>query len=103
MLPEKNLDCVEINPKNPHKTSVIWLHGLGADGHDFAPIVPEFHLDDLSIRFIFPHAPIRPVTINQGHKMRAWYDIAGIDINSKEDEQGIKSSESSIHRLIEHE
>ena len=69
-------DAVIIEPKSSHKASVIWLHGLGADGHDFEPIVPELGLaNDLGIRFIFPHAPILPVTINGGMSMRAWYDV----------------------------
>jgi len=70
------LDHIELEPDSPAIASVIWLHGLGADGHDFEPIVPELKLpDSLPIRFIFPHAPIRPVTINGGEEMRAWYDF----------------------------
>ena len=71
------LDHIEIEPSVEAKSTVIWLHGLGADGHDFEPIVPELNLpEDTSIRFIFPHAPIRSVTINDGAEMRAWYDFA---------------------------
>ncbi len=73
------LDSVEINPKAAPFATIIWLHGLGADGHDFEPIVPELRLPDtLPIRFVFPHAPKRPVTINAGMVMRAWYDVIGI-------------------------
>src|SRR5882762_6816210 len=71
------LDAIEIETgKNP-AASVIWLHGLGADGNDFAPIVPEIRLPPSAIRFVFPHAPVQPVTINGGMRMRAWYDITG--------------------------
>ena len=67
--------------------SVIWLHGLGADGHDFEPIVPELRLpDDLAVRFVFPHAPVQPVTINGGMSMRAWYDILTLDRDGPVDE-----------------
>lgn len=70
------LEHIELEPSKPATASIIWLHGLGADGHDFEPIVPELHLPDiLPIRFIFPHAPVRPVTINGGEEMRAWYDF----------------------------
>ncbi len=73
------LDSVEINPKSEPYASIIWLHGLGADGHDFEPIVPELGLPEtLPIRFIFPHAPRRPVTVNAGMIMRAWYDVIGM-------------------------
>jgi phospholipase/carboxylesterase len=73
------LDSVEINPKAEPYASIIWLHGLGADGHDFEPIVPELRLPDTRpIRFVFPHAPKRPVTINAGMIMRAWYDVIGM-------------------------
>ena len=70
------LDHIEIEPTNTATATVIWLHGLGADGHDFEPLVPELHLPaDAGIRFIFPHAPIRPISINNGAEMRAWYDF----------------------------
>ena len=71
----KKLELIEITPPGKAEYCVIWLHGLGADGHDFESIVPELGLDDLNIHYIFPHAPIRPVTINAGTHMRAWYDI----------------------------
>jgi phospholipase/carboxylesterase len=81
---------------------VIWLHGLGADGHDFEPIVPELRLDPgLNIRFVFPHAPMMPVTINQGFVMRAWYDISSADIGAKPDEKGIRASAELVGTLID--
>ena len=81
---------------------VIWLHGLGAAGHDFEPIVPELRLPpELSIRFIFPHAPMMPVTINNGYVMRAWYDILAMDISSAQDEAGIRASQAVVEGLIE--
>ena len=74
------LQSVEIPATSTHKYSVIWLHGLGADGHDFEGIVPELHLiDSSSIHFIFPHAPIQKITINHGAEMRAWYDILSMN------------------------
>src|SRR5215216_2559377 len=86
--------------------TVIWMHGLGADGWDFVPIVRELPLpEDLALRFIFPHAPIRSVTINNGMEMRAWYDIKMSDISRLPDEGGIRESQAGIERLIarEHE
>jgi len=81
---------------------VIWLHGLGADGHDFEPIVPELGLNpDLNIRFVFPHAPMIPVTINQGFVMRAWYDIEAADIAARQDEAGIRASQALLIKLID--
>ncbi len=82
--------------------SVIWLHGLGADGHDFVPIVEELSLP-AAVRFIFPHAPHIPVTVNGGYVMRAWYDIAGTTIDSKQDEAGIRQSHNAIEAFIEQE
>ncbi|MDH3534246.1 MAG: alpha/beta hydrolase [Gammaproteobacteria bacterium] len=85
-------------------SSVIWLHGLGADGHDFEPIVPELRLDPgLNIRFVFPHAPMMPVTINQGFVMRAWYDIRAADIGAETDEKGIRASAELVDDMIEAE
>lgn len=98
------LPCVEINPQQLPTASVIWLHGLGADGHDFANIVPELRLPPtLPVRFIFPHAPVRPITINAGYAMRAWYDIIGEDFNAREDEAGVRESTQAILDLIENE
>ena len=88
------------NPRH----AVIWLHGLGADGNDFAPIVPE--LVDRAwppLRFVFPHAPVRPVTINNGMRMRAWYDIKGMQIADKQDEPGIRESIAQLDELIARE
>ncbi|MEO8157014.1 MAG: alpha/beta hydrolase [Betaproteobacteria bacterium] len=89
---------IETRPKPSH--SVIWLHGLGADGNDFVPIVQELALPPLGIRFVFPHAPMHPVTINGGFVMRAWYDIAYQDVALKEDEHGLRQSQKSIEELI---
>lgn len=95
------LPCVEIQPSQSATSSVIWLHGLGADGNDFVPIVPELNLT--STRFIFPHAPTMPVTINNGYIMPAWYDIYGVALESKTDSQGIARSVAQIEKLIERE
>jgi phospholipase/carboxylesterase len=93
------LDAIEIETgKNP-TASIIWLHGLGADGNDFAPIVPELRLPKAPIRFVFPHAPVQPVTINGGMRMRAWYDIADGAIR-REDERGVRASQALIEALI---
>ena len=93
------LDAIEIETgKNP-TASVIWLHGLGADGNDFAAIVPELRLPEAAIRFVFPHAPVRPVTINGGMRMRAWYDITD-GANRREDERGVRASQVLIEALI---
>jgi len=98
------LETLEIEPKSPADAAVIWLHGLGADGHDFYPIVPELKLpNSLSIRFIFPHAPKRPITINQGMRMRAWYDIKEFGLAPRQDEEGIRDSEKKIFALLEKE
>jgi phospholipase/carboxylesterase len=84
--------------------SIIWMHGLGADGHDFEPLVPELVEDDLpSLRFIFPNAPVRPVTLNNGYRMRAWYDIVGIDRRSAEDFDGIQASADAVGALVRRE
>lgn len=97
-------DCVEIEPRDAATGSVIWLHGLGADGHDFEPIVPELALPDtLSLRFVFPHAPMRPVTINGGATMRAWYDIVSLDKAGPQDESGIRDSAAALVGLVQRE
>jgi len=86
------------------RSTVIWLHGLGADGNDFVPIVPELGLADVApVRFVFPHAPMRPVTVNLGYVMRAWYDVSAISADAPEDETGIRESAAVIHRLIDAE
>lgn len=95
---------VTLNPSSAATATVIWLHGLGADGHDFVPIVSELNLPaNHGIRFIFPHAPVRPVTINNGMPMRAWYDIFSLGRMDKQDEAGIRASESLVHGLIRQE
>ncbi len=95
---------VVINPPGDIKAVVIWLHGLGADGHDFEAIVDELGLPaDSGIRFVFPHAPMRPITINGGYVMRGWYDIMEEDLSQQEDEQGIRESAEMISKLIRHE
>jgi phospholipase/carboxylesterase len=102
--PAELLPAVEIEPRGTTRHSVIWLHGLGADGHDFPPIVGEMRLDPaLAIRWIFPHAPAIPVTINGGMVMPAWYDIRSPDIGQRHDEAGIRLSSARLLRLIERE
>ena len=97
----ESLQAIEIETRPKPSHSVIWLHGLGADGNDFVPIVRELSLPPLGIRFVFPHAPMRPVTINGGFVMRAWYDIAHQqDIAMKEDEHGVRQSQNMIEELI---
>jgi phospholipase/carboxylesterase len=96
------LDTVEVVTGQAPDFSVIWLHGLGADGHDFEPIVPALTLS-VPMRFVFPHVPERAVTINQGMRMRAWYDILSLDRFSVEDEAGIRASEALLTGLIEAE
>jgi phospholipase/carboxylesterase len=81
--------------------TIIWLHGLGADGHDFEAVVPELRLPSaLPLRFVFPHAPVRPVTINGGMPMRAWYDIRSLDAEGRADAAGIEASSSALHKLV---
>ncbi len=92
------MQAVEINTGANPRASVIWLHGLGADGHDFEPIVPELELDQ-PVRFVFPHAPVRPVTINQGMRMRAWYDILQFG-PGPEDEAGVRASQKLLEAMI---
>ena len=95
---------VEIETAPKPAASVIWLHGLGADGHDFEPLVPELHLPArLAVRFVFPHAPQRPVTLNGGHVMRAWYDVALSDRGFMQNEAHIREAESIVRGLIERE
>lgn len=97
-------ECVEVTTGANPVGSVIWLHGLGADGHDFEPIVPELHLPvDLPLRFVFPHAPIRPVTINGGMAMRAWYDIVSLDAEGRADAAGVQESTAIVEALIARE
>ena len=98
------LDAIEIETAPGPTAAVIWMHGLGADGHDFEPIVPELRLPaSLPVRFVFPHAPLRPVTINQGHVMRAWYDIRALAGVRREDEAGVRQSARQIEALVARE
>lgn len=93
---------IVIDPKLPVRSCVIWLHGLGADGHDFEPIVPELCLPEaLGVRFVFPHAPFRAVTINGGYRMRAWYDIHTADLEVEPDFDGISDSAAYLEELVE--
>jgi phospholipase/carboxylesterase len=98
------LPAVEHETAANPRYSIIWLHGLGADGNDFAPIVPAL-VDPAwpPLRFVFPHAPVRPVTINNGMSMRAWYDIAAFDLNARQDEAGMRASIGEVETLIERE
>ena len=95
-------ETVEVCATDDPAGSVIWLHGLGADGHDFEPIVPELRLD-VPLRFVFPHAPVRPVTINGGMAMRAWYDILSFDSDGRADAVGLRASGNLLDGLIERE
>ncbi len=97
------LPAIEIETKPKPSHAMIWLHGLGADGNDFVPVVEEMKLPPLGIRFVFPHAPMRPVTINGGFVMRAWYDIAHQELAFKEDERGMRESQKLIEDLIARE
>jgi phospholipase/carboxylesterase len=98
------LDTVEQETGPAPAWSVLWLHGLGADGHDFAPIVPELVRPDWpALRFVFPHAPVRAVTINNGVRMRAWYDIVGMDFATRADSEGIEESIVQVQALIDRE
>jgi len=100
----RTLPAVELQTGPAPDAAIIWLHGLGADGHDFEPIVPELGLPpELHVRFVFPHAPSMPVTINGGYIMPAWYDIRHTDIGYEQDEKGIRESARSIQMLIERE
>ncbi|MDD1615808.1 MAG: Carboxylesterase [Methylococcaceae bacterium NSP1-2] len=98
------LSTIEIQPTADHQYSIIWLHGLGADGHDFEDITQELHLNAAPhIRFIFPNAPIQPVTVNGGMEMRAWYDILAMQLEREVDINGIYQSATLIEQLIERE
>jgi phospholipase/carboxylesterase len=97
-------DAVEIETGRQPTGAVIWLHGLGADGHDFAPIVPQLvSPNERALRFVFPHAPVRPVTLNGGMPMRAWYDILSLDRRAPQDEAGIRASGAIVNELIRRE
>jgi phospholipase/carboxylesterase len=96
------LDAVEIDAAGSAQLAVVWLHGLGADGNDFVPIVRELALP-FPTRFVFPHAPVRSVTINGGARMRAWYDLLTLDRSGPVDEAGIRASAAAVERLIRRE
>jgi phospholipase/carboxylesterase len=106
-MTDKPLDAIEIETGPTPRSSVIWMHGLGADGNDFVPIVRELDLHGTSdVRFVFPHAPTRPVTINNGYVMRAWYDVKWGDLEGRSkqpDEPGVRESERMIAQLFERE
>jgi len=98
------LPCIEIETVPKPSAAVIWLHGLGADGNDFAPIIPELQLTGCpGIRFVFPNAPSMPVTVNGGYVMPAWYDILGRNLMDREDADGISRSATAIKELIKRE
>lgn len=98
------LSTIEIPPEAEHKYSVIWLHGLGADGHDFEGLIPDLQLTaKANIHFIFPNAPVQPVTINGGRAMRSWYDILEMSLDSRADIAGIRQSAALIEALIQQE
>ncbi|SDY68636.1 alpha/beta hydrolase [Nitrosomonas sp. Nm33] len=100
----QQLPAIELETSVQPTHTILWMHGLGADGNDFVPIIHELDLPpDTAIRFIFPHAPKQPVSINQGLIMRAWYDIKNINLNQYEDEAGIRSSQHAITAMIERE
>jgi len=99
-MPE--LDSIIVETQEQPDAAVIWLHGLGADGNDFLPIIEQLQLPShLAIRFIFPHAPVRPITINQGYQMPGWYDISSLSIVDEEDEAGIRESSAILKLLCE--
>jgi len=98
------LEVVEINPTGTPRACIIWLHGLGADGHDFEPLIPQLGIvETLGVRVVLPHAPHRPVTINGGMAMPAWYDIKAADFNRGQDSEGIYESEQQLRALIQRE
>ncbi len=98
------LECIELQTTAAPTRAVIWLHGLGADGYDFVPVVKELEsLGAPAARYVFPHAPMMPVTINNGFVMRAWYDIRTADLAHREDEQTIRGSQKAVEALIERE
>jgi phospholipase/carboxylesterase len=101
---QESADAVVLAPATPATASVIWLHGLGADGNDFVPIVPELKLPPSpAVRFVFPHAPMRAVTINNGMRMRAWYDILDLTPGGPQDEAGIRDSAAILAKFIQRE
>jgi len=97
------LSAIDITTGSDPLYTILWMHGLGADGNDFVPVIQALDLPDVPIRFLFPHAPMRPVTINGGYIMRAWYDIQHTDFTKQEDETGLHGSQHAILALIERE
>lgn len=103
-MTEQALPYVEVITQSPHDATVIWLHGLGDSGNGFAPIVNQFQFPSTpNIRFIFPHAPVQPVTINNGMPMRAWYDIKSLNFEDRADKQGVEASAAKISAMIQQE
>ena len=100
--PAEKLESITLETADNPDSAIIWLHGLGADGNDFVPIVDQLQLpSELAIRFIFPHAPIRPVSLNQGYPMRSWYDLYGLSFNEREDAPGIHAAAEQIMQLCQ--
>jgi len=98
--PPQTLESITLETATSPDAAIIWLHGLGADGNDFVPVVEQLRLPpQLAIRFIFPHAPVRPISLNQGYPMRGWYDLYGLSLNDREDEAGIRQAGDSIYQL----
>jgi phospholipase/carboxylesterase len=103
-MPDDLLEALEVETAPSPRAAVIWLHGLGADGYDFVDVVPALRLPaPLAVRFVFPHAPLRPVTINQGMVMRAWYDVRGEAGDRREDEPGVRQSQRDVEALVARE
>jgi phospholipase/carboxylesterase len=99
-----SLETIEVETGPSPTGTIIWMHGLGADGHDFEPIVPELvRPGERALRFVFPNAPVRPVTLNRGYPMRAWYDILGLERGMAQDEPGIRASHAAVEALIRRE
>jgi phospholipase/carboxylesterase len=103
-MTQKLIDAVEVQTHANPTGTVIWLHGLGADGHDFEPAVPDLaRFCSRGLRFVFPHAPVRPVSLNGGYPMRAWYDIVSLDRHAAQDEGGIRESDATIRAVMDRE
>lgn len=101
MTTNNEQDEIEINPEGVPSGTVIWLHGLGADGNDFVPVAQQ--LASHGLRFVFPNAPFLPVTVNQGYQMRAWYDIVSLDVDAHADQQGMQATAHRIHERLRKE
>ncbi|HEY9183114.1 MAG TPA: alpha/beta hydrolase-fold protein [Gammaproteobacteria bacterium] len=99
----EGLETVEIQTGPNPAATIVWLHGLGADGNDFVPVVDELDLAGTAVRFVFPHAPAMPVTINGGMVMRAWYDVLSADLERRADERGVRASQRLVEALLERE